>query len=659
MASVVRDIVVAMPTKRSSQRSMTKDAAKYNVGTRVDAMFGGREGGLLFPGVISAVHDNGTYNVIYDDGDVETYVPADLILPEEVEVKRKRRKRTSCKHCGRSDHTRKTSKLCPHNPKFVTSLAEQQQAAAEVTAAEQQSTSRYCRIPAAVITTPVLPMCLPTDPSAYTPGRPFFVDVSDTSIDYKPMEVPENERHGANFRLPSPGPVTKEPACVCKYLSEIFIPDAFIELLHTKTLEYVAYHAGVSKKKFNISRGDIVQFLAIIFYMGIVRLPARRDYWKEADDIFAQHPVCVARGMTRDKFDFIWRHFYAVTPSATPDAGTAQDDDDDIHKPESQLDGVESDDEPDLVTEQEWCRKAAPFLNLLNKVSKIACKWPSFKMSIDEMIARFKGRSRETYRMKTKPIKCGYKFFSICDASSGYIWHMVPHGRVSNTTGIIAMFKSLVETLPYRDDKKYVVGADNYFTYPGVLTGCRDLGVGVVGTARARPGWPPLPISSVEDNRFNTLYSMRSKDNYLTMRWVDNNVVTMVTTIHNPTDTKTCNRRKPRRTATNSSHVDAVWGQHYRCMIKVWPHMRFVVDSYYLFFRLILINALFISLLFVVDSKGRGRLQPLDAGGRSGRPIHRVLPATNEVQENVVPNNVAFAKLSTHQRVCGPEKHLW
>ena len=117
------------------------------------------------------------------------------------------------------------------------------------------------------------------------------------------------------------------------------------------------------------------------------------------------------------------------------------------------------------------------------------------------MMARFKGRSAETYRMKKKPIKSGFKFFSLCCAETGFVWHLLPHDRVSDTKqtgcGVADQFLKLIKTLPGPGKaraKKYVVGADNYFTYPEVLTKCREEGVAVVGTARARKGWSPKPI---------------------------------------------------------------------------------------------------------------------------------------------------------------------
>ena len=49
---------------------------------------------------------------------------------------------------------------------------------------------------------------------------------------------------------------------------------------------------------------------------------------------------------------------------------------------------------------------------------------------------------------------------------------------------------------------------------------------------------PPKEIKRIKDDRFNTLYWQNDKDNYTIMRWVDNNIVTMVSSFHTPYDVK-------------------------------------------------------------------------------------------------------------------------
>jgi hypothetical protein len=54
---------------------------ELGVGDRVQAQFDGGES--WYPGVVSAVNEDGTYHVEYDDGDVESAVAGDLIRAEQ------------------------------------------------------------------------------------------------------------------------------------------------------------------------------------------------------------------------------------------------------------------------------------------------------------------------------------------------------------------------------------------------------------------------------------------------------------------------------------------------------------------------------------------------------------------------------------------------
>ncbi len=64
-----------------------------------------------------------------------------------------------------------------------------------------------------------------------------------------------------------------------------------------------------------------------------------------------------------------------------------------------------------------------------------------------------------------------------------------------------------------------------------------------VGTARASKGWPPKPIAN---KRFNTLYHYDDDNGFFIFCWVDNNVVTMVSTIHSGEEVIKQRRRRPR-----------------------------------------------------------------------------------------------------------------
>ena len=113
---------------------------------------------------------------------------------------------------------------------------------------------------------------------------------------------------------------------------------------------------------------------------------------------------------------------------------------------------------------------------------------------------------------------------------------MLPYGRKATKAGTILTVKILVETLPKRRELFYVVGMDNYFTHARALQHCVEAGVHAVGTARAKRGWPPPELKNVDDDRFNSLYYIPDQDNnnFITYRWVDNNIVLLVSTMHDP-----------------------------------------------------------------------------------------------------------------------------
>ncbi|KAI9993220.1 hypothetical protein PInf_015291 [Phytophthora infestans] len=80
------------------QRDESEDKPKKNtfkVGDVVKAPF--QRGNKLFRGKISRVRSDGTYDVAFDDGDKDTHVPVDLIQSEESEIHDEKPKKTTLK----------------------------------------------------------------------------------------------------------------------------------------------------------------------------------------------------------------------------------------------------------------------------------------------------------------------------------------------------------------------------------------------------------------------------------------------------------------------------------------------------------------------------------------------------------------------------------
>jgi len=99
----------------------------------------------------------------------------------------------------------------------------------------------------------------------------------------------------------------------------------------------------------------------------------------------------------------------------------------------------------------------------------------------------------------------------------------------------------------------------------------REEGVGACGTARARTGWPPEEIKGIVDNRFNAMYVINDKANYRLMRWCDNNIVKMVSTIHTGLEGEDVEkvRKKPRENAVNKQNIKMVWGDEWKAKVNI------------------------------------------------------------------------------------------
>lgn len=394
-------------------------------------------------------------------------------------------------------------------------------------------------------------------------SKPHVKSVVPPGLHYEPIfDFGEDMRHDIKFTMHE----NLHPTAA--NLSYLFFPDEMVKEWAEASTNYARSKQPDAPK---IQSSDILHFLAIVMYMGIVRLPDKRDYWSTRK-LMPSHDVCQAHHMSRTKFLYLYKNFHLIGPE---------------HDEEEEEEGNSGDDydvdDEDGILADSWYKKVEPFLRHVVNVSQKICKHPSSCLSIDEMMAKFKGRSVQTFRMKGKPIKQGFKFWALCDRS-GFVYHMMPCTRVGTKEGDVSksladMVKIMGEKLPDAKDKKkkYCVAMDNLFTTSTAIKNLRECGVGVVGTARARRGWPPKEIrdkspktsNGIDDTHFNSVYYTHDKDNYLIVRWVDNNVVKMISTVHLPNESVLKIRRKPRITTTNKSNVDLIWKDSHTVEIHI------------------------------------------------------------------------------------------
>ena len=379
-----------------------------------------------------------------------------------------------------------------------------------------------------------------------------------------------------------------------------------------------------SSREFGV--GCMYHFLAVIYYFGIVRLPGKRDYWSNCKWMPA-HPICNMSSMSRDRFEVIWRNFHFNVVYNEDDFVSTPEEENEKEEEEELVDlfmerivhdqeqnetnpGVELP-EQEIEKVKLWYDKIKPMVDHVRETSLQLIHVLGSCLSIDEMMIRFSGRSFETHRIKNKPIGEGYKLFAL-STSSGYVVNLTPDGRVAAKTDgrqdysieksefgkIGTMIMYLIESISILKGKQldrikkqeqrkrlrstsnliveqcqtnFVIAMDNYFTLPKVIQSLRKLGIGVVGTCRFKRGWPPAGLKNVDDKKanFNDFYWLVDEMENLVARWMDNGMVSVVSTVHNVDAFIERTRRKPRKTLKNKGHVDTIWGKNGKANVKI------------------------------------------------------------------------------------------
>lgn len=163
---------------------------------------------------------------------------------------------------------------------------------------------------------------------------------------------------------------------------------------------------------------------------------------------------------------------------------------------------------------------------------------PNSNLAVDEMIARFSGRSAHTFRIKNKPTPEGYRILSLCD--SGYTYSFMFTSRIEpsdvdlipniNKTG--AEVYHLVQQLP--NNKAFNIFMDNYFSSINLFNFLREKGYGACGTVRTNTANFPIILKKEKEKKNLEWDYLKGivVNNVLVMLWIDNGPVTMLTTIH-------------------------------------------------------------------------------------------------------------------------------
>ena len=164
-----------------------------------------------------------------------------------------------------------------------------------------------------------------------------------------------------------------------------------LEELLELIVEQSNLYAHQNGRNFTVTKEELKAFLGINFVMAINKLPTIAEYWR-VDNLIGNDGI---------QNTMIRNHFCEILQ--------------DLHFADNRL--------------SQAFKIMIDHLN--SKVSDVLSN--DSEQSIDEHMVKFKGRSRMKQYIKSKPIKCGFKFWFHCSSKSGYLNQMNIYFRRKQT----------------------------------------------------------------------------------------------------------------------------------------------------------------------------------------------------------------------------------
>lgn len=321
---------------------------------------------------------------------------------------------------------------------------------------------------------------------------------------YKPRWI-----KGADFDTQEPATFLAPDFSRFKEMSMIDIFEEFID-------EEIIQHFVVETRKYahflncpdpKISANEIRCFIAILFLSGYNHLPSKRHFWDAGEDM---KNMAVSQAMRRDRFLQICRFIHCT-------------------------------DNTNINTnDKAW--KIRPVMEML-KLRCISNFVPERELAYDESMVKYFGRHGCKQFIRGRPIRFGYKIWSL-NTKDGYLVNFELYqgkGPKSNAEYDSFFGKAaspllvLLDEIP--DEKRnlnYNLYMDNLFSGAALFSFLRFRGYSAVGTIRENriPKNCPLlnkkAFGKKDRGYFET--AMERNDGHLYVRWMDNAVVTMLST---------------------------------------------------------------------------------------------------------------------------------
>lgn len=259
----------------------------------------------------------------------------------------------------------------------------------------------------------------------------------------------------------------------------------------------------------NISKDEIKCFIGILVLTSYHTLPGKRFYWDSQPDMGLD---IVTNAMRRNRFQQIMRFLHCVDNNVFD------------------------------MTDKMW--KLRP---MIDKIKENCLKHfqPEQNLSFDESMVEYFGRHGCKQHIRGKPIRFGFKIWSLCTVSGYLVAFDVYQGKsLSMPSEYDELFgKSsaplvkLLDDLPCeKQNYPYRIFFDNLFTNFYLLKYFQEIGYSGVGTLREDriPRSCPLPKKQIMKTTPRGYFesALCKEDGILVCKWHDNGIVSVASNCH-------------------------------------------------------------------------------------------------------------------------------
>ncbi|XP_072140441.1 piggyBac transposable element-derived protein 4-like [Dermacentor andersoni] len=286
--------------------------------------------------------------------------------------------------------------------------------------------------------------------------------------------------------------------------------------MHILELPSYAERDGLWKE---VTPDELVKFIGLLIYMGIVNVPRIHLYWNTSRLFSGLLPRNV---MPRRRFSALLRFLSVTDPEETTVATHGR-----LHR----------------------------VLWLLQHVNTTSAELfqPARNLSVDERMVKSKGRSGIRQYMRDKIVKWGYKLWVLADSQTGYsVQFYVYAGKRETASASGLAFDVVTQLCDKYINQGYIIYMDNFYTSASLFAHLLNRKTLACGTTRKDRRCFPSELKDVSWEKKAKRGDVRwlRRNNILYLQWKDRKVVHMMSTAH------TANRHV---TATRKERRGGVW----------------------------------------------------------------------------------------------------